>query len=63
MRTPHRGPLAREHGPRRVSRLLVYVETVGCLLVTVTGHDFSTVVHLTDVLQLWDLRQVKEHDV
>ena len=48
----HRGPPARDHGPRRVVRLLVHVEAVGRLLETVNGREFFTVVHLTDGFEI-----------
>ena len=59
----HRGPSARDHGPRRVARLLVHVEAVGRLLETVNGREVFTVVHLTNEIKLWGLRQARERDV
>ena len=62
MRTPPSLPPGRDHGPRRVVRLLVHVEAVGRLLETVNGRELLTVMHLTDELKLWSLRQAQEHD-
>ena len=58
----HRGPPAQDHEPRRVARLLVHVKGVDRIL-EVNGRELFTVVHLTDELKLWGLRQAREHDV
>ena len=63
MRTPPSRPPVRDHGPRRVSRLLVHVEAVDRLQETVNGREFLSVVYLMYKLEIWGLRQARKHDV